>query len=405
MAQTHIEADVAIIGAGVTGLTLALLAARLGHQVVLIDKAPMPPPTAADGVDEGRTVALLQGSLNILAAAGLEDPRALGTPLQVMELRRPRVPPMRFRASDAVGDAFGHNIAIGRLAAGLADLARMQALIQICAPAELQRIDPGPDAVTLQLDTGAVTTRLLVGADGRSSATRAQLRIPTWQRPYGQTALTFAIAHDRPHGHVSTEWHRAGGPLTLVPLPGNRSSVVWVEDDATARRLRDGSRSALQSTLQDIVGGTRGTVTIETDPMAYPLSAVVARRLTARRGVLVGEAAHGLHPIGAQGLNLSLRDVATLAEFLGEARERARDPGSRDLLRRYALRRWPDTASRALATDRLNALCRLQGPLGTVLAGTGLGVMRGVGPLRRTLMRAGMRDPLGQPRLAAGLPI
>ena len=262
----------------------------------------------------------------------------------------------------------------------------------------MRRIDAGAtavetaeDRVIVRLDNGdLVTARLVVGADGRNSLCRAAARIETARSGYPQAALTLNIGHNRPHRDISTEFHTESGPFTLVPLPGARSSVVCVVEPAEAERL---------AALDD--DSILGKVTVESGRGMFPLGAETAEAFAARRIVLVGEAAHVIPPIGAQGLNLGLRDAATVGELVVEAHRRGGDIGASGLLARYDGMRRRDVTSRAVAVDMLNRSLLTDFLAVQGARGFGLYLIDRIRPLRHALMREGV-EPAAQPRLMRG---
>jgi 2-octaprenyl-6-methoxyphenol hydroxylase len=243
--------------------------------------------------------------------------------------------------------------------------------------------------------------QLLVGADGHKSACRAAAGIEMTSRRTHQTAVTFNLAHTRPHHNASTEFHTERGPFTLVPLPGQRSSLVCVVAPRTADRLMGLDADELGLELEARAHSLLGTFTVEPGRGIFPLAVSTANRFAARRVALVGEAAHVLPPIGAQGLNLGLRDAAMVAQIAGDAARTGGDCGGQPVTQQYAQHRRADIASRTIAVDLLNrSLLTDFLPL-QALRGLGLYALDRIGPLRRALMRAGVDAPFA-PRLMRG---
>ena len=259
------------------------------------------------------------------------------------------------------------------------------------------------DAVTINLDDGGtVVARLAVGADGARSRCRAAAGIDTEGSAYPQTALTLTLRHSRPHHDISTEFHRTSGPFTLVPLPGLRSSLVFVTDPDDAARIEALPAAELVAEIERRAHSILGKIELEPVHGVFPLKVERARAFGARRIALVGEAAHVIPPIGAQGLNLGLRDAASIAELVAAAHRAARDPGSDELIARYEEMRRADVTSRTLAVDLLNRsllsdFLPLQGA-----RGLGLTLLQHIGPLRRAAMREGVTPAAAQPRLMRG---
>ena len=392
--------DVAVVGAGPAGLTAAIALASAGVKTALIGKAA--------ATSDHRTTALLTGSVTALAALGVwERCREHAAPLQLMRIiddtkRLLRAPEVCFDASEIGLDAFGHNIENRHLVDALAARAReLPSLMQIEAAAEVVEI--ASDGVTVRCSAGgSVAAHLVIGADGRGSLCRASAGIETDRRSYPQAALTCNLTHSRPHNGTSTEFHTDVGPFTLVPLPGQRSSLVFVLDPDDAPRLAALSDADLSAEIERRSHSILGKVTVEPGRSMYPLAVETARRMSGPRVALVGEAAHVIPPIGAQGLNLGLRDAATIGELVVAARRDGRDIGADDLTARYEAMRRADVMSRTLAIDLLNRsllsdFLPLQGA-----RGLGLFLLERIGPLRRAVMREGVAPMASQPRLMRG---
>jgi 2-octaprenyl-6-methoxyphenol hydroxylase len=222
------------------------------------------------------------------------------------------------------------------------------------------------------------------------------------ERKYPQAALTFTVRHTRPHGDTSTEFHQPTGPFTLVPLPGNRSSIVWVLDDAAAAKLAELDDADLAREAERKSHLILGRLEVEGERSLFPLAVATARQFARNRVALIGEAAHLVPPIGAQGLNLGLRDAALLAEFVVAAQREGADIGETELLHRYDAARRADVGSRSFAIDLLNRTLLSDFLPLQVARGLGLYLLDRVGPLRRALMREGVQPAISQPRLMRG---
>jgi 2-octaprenyl-6-methoxyphenol hydroxylase len=400
---TRISAEVVIVGGGPAGLTAAVALAMAGVETALV---------AGKGRGhDNRTTALLEGSVNAMQALGVWSRCCeQAAPLRVMRIvdasaRLLRAPEVSFAASEIGLPAFGHNIENRHLLGALAARAReLPTLTRIEDDATAVTIESGRVAVTLA-DGAVVSARLAVGADGRRSLCRAAAAIGTNARSYPQTALTFNLRHSRPHHETSTEFHTEHGPFTLVPLPGNRSSLVFVVGPDDATRLRAFTDAELAAEIERRSHSILGKVTPEAGRGTFPLTIETARLFGARRVVLVGEAAHVVPPIGAQGLNLGLRDAATVAELVADARRAGADVGADELTAHYDRTRRADVTSRTLAVDLLNRsllsdFLPLQGA-----RGLGLFLVDRIGPLRRAVMREGVSPLASQPRLMRGEPL
>lgn len=385
--MTVIRTDVAVVGGGPAGLAAALLLARAGAGTLLV--APPPRPDA-------RTTALLEGSVAILREAGLwEGLLPFAAPLRSLRIvdagrRLFRAPEALFHASELGLEAFGWNVPNARLtdalAAAFADLPSARSIA-----CEVLNARPRNERVALSLADGrSVEARLAVAADGARSRLREAAGMSMRSRSAGQTALAFAVSHERDHDGVSTELHYEDGPFTLVPMPGRRSSVVWAMRPDRAEALRAVSDEALGEAATKASGRLLGRLSVEGGRGAFPIEIGAALRLAARRTMLVGEAGHVLPPIGAQGLNLGMRDAAAVARIVGEALGGGRDPGGSDALSAYARARAADVLGRAAATDLLNRSLTTDLAPAHALRSFGIAALTRNGPLRRAVMRVGL---------------
>lgn len=382
--------EVVVVGAGPAGLATAIGLAARGVSTALV--------TGPDRGADHRTTALLEGSVRILDSFGVWAsiaPRA--APLCDMRIadatrRLVRAPEVTFRSAEIGLDAFGYNIENDALRNSLLAAAMEMPDLHI-ARTSVERIDFAPDAVTLALADGArLSARLVAGADGRQSTVRAAAGIKMRNRAYPQVAFTATVRHTRPHEDTSTEFHTESGPFTLVPLAGERSSIVCVVTEREAIRLLGLGDEALARELEARASSVLGRFEMEGGRGAFPLAAETAESLVGDRVALLSEAAHIMPPIGAQGLNLGLRDAAALVALVADALASGRDPGSREVLARYADKRQRDISNRMSAVDLLNrSLLSDLVPVQSV-RGFGLYLLDRVGPLRRTLMRLGVGD-------------
>ena len=376
--------DCVVVGAGPVGLAAALALRQAGFDAVCAGPAPNP-----DRPDR-RTTALLHGSVRFLDALGVWNRfSAEAAPLSALRLvdrtgRLFRAPDMIFEAGEIGESAFGYNIPNTRIVSGLMDALGASFI----ATSGVTAIDPIAAAMRLSLADGrCLDAKLVVGADGRQSLCRQAAAIQTREWRYDQTATVCNFAHSRPHNGVCTELHYAPGPFTVVPLPGGWSSLVWVERPAEAAGLAAMNDAEFAEAIAARLGGLLGDIT-ETGPRnAFPLTGLMARKLTGKRLALVGEAAHVMPPIGAQGLNLGFRDVADL---VGCAARASQDPGAPRVLAAYEAARRGDVLMRMAAADLLNRTL-VSGLLPLQLArGAGLMALSMFAPLRRAAMRQGM---------------
>jgi 2-octaprenyl-6-methoxyphenol hydroxylase len=389
-----------VVGGGPAGLTAAIALAGAQVPTALIAGRPRPA--------DNRTTALLAGSVTALETLAVwQRCRAQAAPLRVMRIvddtgRLLRAPEVRFEAGEIGLEAFGHNIENRHLIAAMAERAREIAALEVIAR-DAVGIAINADTVAITLDDDStIVARLAVGADGARSRCRKAAGIETDGWSYPQTALTLTLRHSRPHHDISTEFHRASGPFTLVPLPGLRSSLVFVTDPGDAARVEALPAAELAAEIERRAHSILGKIEVEPERGVFPLKVERARSFGARRVALVGEAAHVMPPIGAQGLNLGLRDAATIAELAAVAHQAGHDPGADELIARYDEMRRADVTSRTLAVDLLNRsllsdFLPLQGA-----RGLGLTLLQHIGPLRRAAMREGVAPSSAQPRLMRG---
>ncbi len=390
--------DILISGGGVAGLTAAAAFGTLGFSVICVEPNPPVTSDSETGADL-RTTALLQPSIPVLEAAGLWqhlEPHA--TPLQVMRIvdaggaaPEPRVI-KDFNASDVSGQPFGWNLPNWLLRKEL--LARLGALANVSFRTGLTttRLLTRIDAAIVTLSDGSrISARLAIAADGRASTLRQALGIPVKTFRYGQKALSFTVTHKIPHGNVSTEIHRSGGPFTLVPLPDRdgtpASAVIWMETGPEVLRL-----CALQVAEFEAAMNIRscfmfGPLTLATRRTVWPIITQIADRMAGERVALLAEAAHVLPPIGAQGLNMSLADLATLRDL---ATANPADLGSAAMLDAYHHARHRDIQTRVIGIDALNRASMTGGQALRDLRATALNALYAVPPLRKSLMRMGL---------------
>lgn len=399
MAEREADYDAVVVGAGATGTAAALALAREGFRTALVGPV--------DLARNGRTVALLDGSVRFLRALGaweaIEPGAAAMVALRIVDdtgsLFRP--PPVRFDAAEIGLEAFGWNTENATLVEALLGCAAREPNLTHRREAAAAVDRAGADATVTLADGRILRAPLLVGADGARSAVRAALGIGAREWRYPQVALTTLLEHDRPHGGVSTEFHTRSGPFTLVPLPGRRLSLVWVGRPDECGRLHGLDDPALERAVGRASHGLLGRMRIDGPRGLVPLSMLSVDRLGAGRVILVGEAAHALPPIGAQGLNLGLADVASLVRIVAAARAQGGAFGGAAILQRYERDRLRDVRMRSVAVDGLNRAL-LSGLLPVDAArGLGLGLLARIGPLRRAVMRAGLNPGQG----ALGLPI
>jgi 2-octaprenyl-6-methoxyphenol hydroxylase len=386
-----IEADIVVAGTGPVGLMSALSLGRAGFRVALAG----PPANLADR----RTTALMKPSLDFLDELGLLDAlRTDAAPLKVMRIadatqRLLRSPVVTFRASEIGEDYFGLNIPNRRLLAALDEAVSASKSVER-AETTVSRWNIDADSIEAELADGrTVSARLAVAADGRMSPAREAAGIAVSAGSTGQSALVLDFAHARPHNDTSTEFHTEDGPFTLVPLSGQRSSLVWVTRPHRAEELVRLSDDELSLIVEERMQSMLGRVTVEPGRQVFPLSSALPRRFAANRVALVGEAAHIFPPIGAQGLNLGIRDVESLLDTV--MRHSGGDTGSPAALSAYDRSRRPDILARSSAVNMLNRSL-LSDMLPVQLMRTaGLSLLGAAPPLRALFMREGLRTGSG----------
>ena len=409
------DTDVLIAGGGLNGPALALALAGAGLTVTVVDAQPA--RARADAEFDGRAYALAVASKRLLEAvglwSGLADKVQPMTAVKASDGRAGEGPSpffLDFQSAELEEGPVGYMLEDRHLYAAF--LAAMQADPRITHIPATSVVAQEPQvagiAVTLS-DGQTLTARLLIGADGRRSGVAARAGITRSGWGYGQTALVAAIAHERPHGGVAQQFFMPSGPLAILPLTGNRSSIVWSETDEAAKAIAALDDAAFLEVLRPRFGDFLGAISLCGPRFMYPLNLTLANAYTAPRIALIGDAAHGVHPIAGQGLNLGLRDVAALAEVVAEAKRRGEDIGAADVLERYQLWRRFDSTTLALGMDSVNRLFSNDNPLLRAGRDLGMGVVQAIPALRRGFMRqaAGLSaGPGGKlPRLLAGRPL
>jgi 2-octaprenyl-6-methoxyphenol hydroxylase len=397
-----ISCDVAVVGAGPAGIAAALALAHVGADVVLIGPEPPKPSTAQQ---DTRTAALLTSSVDFLKRLDVwETLQGVAAPLKVVRIvdasqSLVRSPDIAFKASDLDLPAFGYNIPNAALTASLYARARDTGPTLITESVERIEHDDASARLTLS-SNGTITARLVAGADGRRSVCREAAGIETRVWRYDQGAIAASFHHARPHDGVSTEFHKEHGSLTTVPMPDPlQSALIWIGSPSETDALMACDDAEFTAGLQTRLGDTLGPVTSSGPRASFPVAGLTAKQLAHNRTALIGEAAHVMPPIGAQGLNLGLRDAAALADCVARALARGQDPGGLAALTEFARARQLDVLSRSVGVDLLNrslltGLLPVQAARGVFMAG-----LNAFAPLRRLVMRVGLEPPSALPSL------
>lgn len=395
------KADVIISGGGVAGLALAALLGQAGLDIHIID--PAPPQPLKDTVPSARTVALMQSSLNVIKSTGIWDKiEEFANPLRTMRIIDANGDTIDtdFEANDLGMPQFGFNIPNSVLRSALYEIVKK--LPSVTWHSDVLKYYRANNFIEVDLSDKTITGSLLVGVDGKKSKVRQIAGIDCKIKDYEQSAITCIVAHSRSHNDTATEFHRSAGPLAFVPLPGNRSSVVWIEPSERANRIIKLRKNEFTTTLQDAGKSILGALELQSTPEAWPITSLKADRLTAPRVALAAEAAHVMSPVTAQGLNLSLRDIAALAETIVDAARAGLDIGSEIVLNKYERRRIPDIKTRVFGVDGMNSIIKTEFGFVRGLRRSGLKTVSSVPPLKKFAMRHGLAPDIDAGRLMKG---
>ncbi len=395
MTQTlQLDADIIVAGGGLAGLTMTALLAAHGISCLCIDRDD--PATAKDA----RTTAISYGSRHVIAAAGAWDDTALRPcairDIHIIDHGSPVL--LDFLSRDIGGDMFGWIVQNDDLRAALYQRLQELPLAQHIAPAGISDYSVEDDHACVHLSDGRrLRARLIIGADGKKSFTRTWMNIPVRHWSYNQQAIICTVTHTKPHNHIAVEHFLSAGPFALLPLHDNdkeqaRSALVWSEHQS-ARSKTAWDDETFLAALNALIPETHGQAIHIGPRMAWPLSLTHAYRYIGPRMALVADAAHAIHPIAGQGLNLGLRDIAMLAELLVEAKEKNEDMGSDSLLQIYQRQRRFDNTVMAAATDGLNKLFSRKGAFISMARRAGLRLIQHTPKARRFFMRQAMAAP------------
>lgn len=387
------DSDLIIVGGGLNGCALALATAQAGFTVTVVDALPVPTRKRADF--DGRAYALALTSARLLRRVGVWDAIAEHAQpmleIKVTDGRAGEGPApwmMHFDHAEIEEGPMGYMVEDRHLRRAFLDaMDTAPGITHIAAETVTDQV-ASHAGVTVTLASGTnLKGRVLIGSDGRRSgvAERAGIKRMAWG--YDQTAVVCAVAHEKPHNGIAHQFFMPGGPLAILPLTNDRSAIVWSENTARAEALMAYNDDDFLEALRPAFGSFLGQISLVGKRFSYPLGLSLAQSFVSERVALVGDAAHGVHPIAGQGLNAGLRDVAALAQVLQEARGRGEDIGGPQALARYQQWRRFDTATLAVATDTFNRLFSNDNPLLRAARDIGMGLINAAPALRRGFIR------------------
>ena len=402
--------DILISGGGMVGLPLGLALAQGGFKTLVVDATP--PATVLEPAFDGRVSALAYASVRMLRALGVWDGLAPhAQPIREIlvtdgQTGKPASPfSLHFDAQEVGADSLGHIAENRHIRAALYGVLDACANLELKAPAAVASVTTQAGGALVRLADGEeISAALVIAADGRESALRSQMGMQIVGWSYPQTGIVATVEHEKPHNGVAYEHFLPSGPFAILPMTGNRSSLVWTEAKAKAPGLLALDEQGFNAELARRFGSHLGATKAAGPRWSYPLSFHLARDFVRPRFALAGDCAHGIHPIAGQGLNLGLKDAAALAEVLLDAARLGRDIGALDVLKRYERWRRFDSFTLAASTDALNRLFSNDiAPL-RQLRDLGLGIVDAIGPARRFFMRHAGGDIGKLPRLMKGEP-
>jgi 2-octaprenyl-6-methoxyphenol hydroxylase len=408
-ASVHLlHTDALIVGGGLVGLSLAIALARAGLGVVVVDRAD--PATMVARADDGRTIAIAHASARVLDGIGVWPALApLACPIDAIRVSDgDSLMFLHYDHRELGDDPFGHIVENHDLRRVLLATARATPGLDLRAPSALDAVARKPDGVSATLSDGThLRADVLLACDGRRSPIRAAAGIRVAEWSYDQTAIVCCARHERPHRHIAHERFLPAGPFAILPMRDDdaghhRSSIVWTERATRAPALLALDPAAFSAELGRRFGDFLGAVSLTGDRWSYPLSLTHAVRYTDCRLALVGDAAHAIHPIAGQGLNMGIRDVAALAEVLVETRRLGLDIGAADVLARYERWRRADNTLLSVVTDLLTRLFSNDVAPIRLARDSGLALVNATPPLRRFFMRHAMGTVGELPRLLRG---
>lgn len=385
------------------GLTIAAALAKAGLSVVVVDRDPL--TAKAQPSNDGRTSAIAYGSRRVLDGLGLWEGLSEGAE-PILDIRVSDGQSRLFLHYDhrdlgdePLGYIIENTLILRHLHASLSRLPN----VAIIAPARVTTLEIDGAHASLSLDDGRrVIARLAIAADGRASPMRRLANIRALEWRYGQTSIVCVVEHERPHRGIAHERFLPSGPFALLPMRGQRSSIVWTERDPLVPAMMALDDAAFSGAIERRFGSTLGRIRVAGGRWQYPLALVHAERYSAPRLALLGDAAHAIHPIAGQGFNLGLRDIAVLAELIVDSWRLGLDPAGGAVLARYERWRRFDSLAMIAATDGLNRLFSNNFPPLKLARDLGLSLVNSAPPLKRFFMRHAMGLVGDLPRLVQG---
>lgn len=391
-----------VAGGGPAGLAAACLLARDGLPVTCITGKP------AHGQPDPRTVALMQPAIRLLRHIGVwpDDLQQFACALKKLKLIDDTgaliaAPTVTFSAEEIGSDAFGWNIPVERLVKSLQECAEKSGVSFVHEDAESYAVRDGLAEVRLK-GGDSVAGHLVIAADGRASRLRATAGISTIDWSYDQTAIAASFDHTAEHFGISMEYHKSAGPLTTVPMPQGRSALVWMDKPAIADELMNLPDESFAKRLQLETHGDLGLISNVGPRRSFPMRGLTASVFARNRLMLVGEAAHVVPPIGAQGLNISMRDAALSAQLISDAIGWGEDPGGAKTMQTYDTERRRDVLPRQAVVHTLNSSLLAQLAPFHALRAIGLTAISQIAPMRDKVVREGLAPQRGLPRIMRG---
>ena len=387
------KSSVLIVGAGVPGLSLAIMLAENGFDITVLEAST--PKDMKPHPKDTRTTALMNNSIDWLRQCGVWDKLSsschLMQHLRIIDDSSPNTIMRNFSSHEIGVPQFGWNCPLSEMRYQLYELATKTKGLKLITGKKLDRIEWLPSHAVAHLDKGkSIDAHLIIGADGRHSVVRENAGIETKRHDYDQVAITALLQHESDHNNTSIEIHRPGGPMTFVPYGPNKSSLVWVVNSKQSTEYTQLKKEDFDAVMQEKSLNELGQISTTTEVKAFPLSRSRSIEFVKPRCALMAEAGHVTSPIGAQGLNISLRDARALFVTLSEARMNGMDVGSLSVLKQYEAVRQRDVTPRTISIDWLHRTVATDSPFVNMVRRTAFRFLSADSPLRKALMRAGL---------------